>query len=155
MSRLSPEWALLLTALIGIACAGRSQDADTRTRSSPGWYEIARTPEIVAYIDTARVEKRPEGVARVWFRFHYLTPIQLGKDTATKYAAAETRQEVDCPHRRTRGLETRLETTTGLSAASPTPDTAWSSIDTHILNSGIFLVACRATGHPIRPAADT
>jgi hypothetical protein len=31
----------------------------------------------------------------------------------------------------------------------PAPDTAWSSIDTHPLNSGVFLVACRVIGHPI------
>jgi len=113
------------------------------------WYEIARTPEIVAYLDTARVEPLPDGSARIWFRFVYGTPMTIGADTSTKYAASEVREELDCGNRRTKDLELRMETTAGVSAASPVPNADWQSIDTHALNSGVFLVACRALGHPI------
>ena len=134
----------LLAALAACSSKGARPAPPT-----PGWYEIARTPEIAAYLDTGRIERAGDGVSRVWFRFRYVTPITLGHDTSTHYAAMETRQELDCAHRRTRGLELRMETSTGITTGAPTPDTAWSSIDTHVLNSGVFLVACRATGHPI------
>lgn len=113
------------------------------------WYEVARTPAIVAYLDTARVERLAGGVARIWFRFVYGTPMTIGADTSTKYAATEVREELDCANRRTKDLEMRMETTAGVSAAAPVPNADWQPIDSHALNSGVFLVACRALGHPI------
>lgn len=113
------------------------------------WYEIARTPEIVALLDTARIERTPEGTARIWFRFVYDAPTTLGDDTTVKYSAMEAREEIDCVNRRTKDLEMRMETTTGMSTGSPFPTPAWQSIDTHPMNSGIFLVACRTLGTPI------
>ena len=115
------------------------------------WYEIARTPAIVAYLDTARVERPTAGVARIWFRFTYATPMTVGIDTTASYAASEVREELDCANRRTKDLELRMESTAGISTGSPLPAPAWQSIDTHPLNSGIFLVACRALGTPIPP----
>jgi hypothetical protein len=113
------------------------------------WYEVARTPAIAAYLDTARVERLTGGVARIWFRFVYGTPMTIGADTSTRYAATEVREELDCGNRRTKDLEMRMETTAGVSAAAPVPNADWQPIASHALNSGVFLVACRALGHPI------
>ena len=122
--------------------------------SKAKWFEIARTPEIVAYFDTARVERLPDDVARIWFRFVYATPMTIGTDTSTHFAASEIREELDCARRRTKDLEMRMETTSGVSTGTPVPSAQWQPIDSHVLNSGVFLVACRALGHPIpaRPA---
>jgi len=70
-------------------------------------------------------------------------------DPKEAFGASEVREELDCGNRRTKDLELRMETTAGVSAASPVPNADWQSIDTHALNSGVFLVACRALGHPI------
>lgn len=121
----------------------------------PGWYEIARAPGIVAYLDTARVERLGEGQARVWFRFAYLQPYTPSNDTSVHYEASETRQELDCVNRKTRGLELRMQATGGVAVGVPAPDTSAQSIDTHPLNSGVFLVACRTIGHPIPPLSGT
>jgi len=138
--------AVLLTC---VAC-GRGRAAE-----HAGWYEIARAPGIEAYLDTARIEREGNGRARVWFRFHYLQPYVPSTDTSTKFEAAETRQDLDCATRRTRGLELRMQAVGGqVAVGRPVPDTAWSSIDTHPLNSGVFLVACRVIGHPIPPRSD-
>src|SRR4051812_30333862 len=67
-----------------------------RANQGAGWYEIARTPEIVAYLDTARVERPKPGIARIWFRFSYATPMTVGSDTTVKYSATEARVELDC-----------------------------------------------------------
>jgi hypothetical protein len=132
-------------ALLGVAACQQSSAASRE----PGWYEIAHTPGIVAYLDTARIDRLGDGHARIWFRFRYLVPYVASNDTSVKYEAAETRQELDCIQRRTRGLELRMQAAGGIAAAVPTPDAGWSSIDTHPLNSGVFLVACRTIGHPI------
>lgn len=144
--------AIMCVAFGAVACAQtRSPSASTR-----GWYEIARTPEIAAYLDTARIDRVRPGRARVWFRFHYTQPYVPSTDTATKFEAIETRQELDCNTRRTRGLEMRMQVVGGqVSVGVPAPDTSWSSIDTHPLNSGVFLVACRVIGHPIPPRSGT
>jgi len=136
------------TAVLLLLSAGACQRSAAASRE-PGWYEIARTPGIVAYLDTARVDRLADGRARIWFRFHYLVPYVASNDPSVKYEAAETRQDLDCVRRRTRGLELRMQAAGGIAVAVPTPDTAWSSMDTHPLNSGVFLVACRAIGHPI------
>jgi len=125
------------------------------TAKEPGWYEIARAPGIVAYLDTARLERLGEGRARVWFRFEYLEPFTPSNDTSVHYEASETRQELDCVNRRTRGLELRMQATGGVAVGVPAPDTIAQSIDTHPLNSGVFLVACRTIGHPIPPRSGT
>ena len=117
--------------------------------SAARWYEIARTPAIVAYLDTARIERTAAGPARIWFRFVFGTPMTFGSDTTVKYEAMEAREELDCASRRTKDLEQRMETTTGLATGTPLPTPAWRSIDTHPLNSGIFLLACRSLGTPI------
>jgi hypothetical protein len=116
------------------------------------WYEIVRSPQIVAFLDTARVERLGTGHARIWFRFVYGTPTTIGTDT-TRYRAMEAREEVDCPQRRTRDLEMRMESMGGIFVGSLTPEAPWQSIDTHALNSGVFLVACRSIGHQIPPRA--
>jgi hypothetical protein len=147
---------LLACALVLPTAACVQDDSKTARPSLPAppnatarWYEIARTPAIVAYLDTARVERPAAGVARIWFRFAYATPMTVGADTATAYAASEAREELDCANRRTKDLELRLETTTGIATGSPLPTPAWKPIDTHPLGSGVFLVACRALGTPI------
>lgn len=130
----------------------RASGLPPAANSGAQWYEIARTPAIVAYLDTARVERLPGGIARIWFRFVYATAMTIGADTSTKYAASEVREELDCANRQTKDLEMRMETTAGVSAAAPVPNADWQPIESHALNSGVFLVACRALGHPI-PAA--
>jgi hypothetical protein len=139
------------TLMIGMAASSGCGDRRPSADSAAVWYEIARTPGIVAYFDTARVERLGNGHARIWFRFQYLQPFVPGRDTSVRFEASETRQDLDCNARRTRGLELRMEAAGGVAVGVPTPDTAWSSIDTHPLNSGVFLVACRAIGHPIPP----
>jgi len=118
------------------------------------WYEIARTPQIVAYLDTSRMDRSSAGTARIWFRFVYANPMTVGSDTTTEYRASEAREELDCANRRTKDLELRMETTTGLATGTPFSNPQWKSIDTHPLNFGVFLVACRALGTPIRAKAD-
>ena len=148
-TRVLPVLAFLLPS----AACGKEQPRTggglpPAANSGARWYEIARTPAIVAYLDTARVERLPDGVARIWFRFVYGAPMTIGADTSTTYAASEVREELDCGNRRTKDLEIRMETTAGVSAAAPVPSADWQPIDSHALNSGVFLVACRALGHP-------
>jgi hypothetical protein len=123
--------------------------ASGESQVKAAWYEIVRTPGITAYLDTARVDRLAGGVARIWFRFRYAEPMIFGTDSTTKYSATEAREELDCAGRRTRDLELRTETTTGITAGAPFVSPPWQSIDTHALNSGVFLVACRALGTPI------
>lgn len=153
MKRSSAGHVALLPAIciaLGILTTGCAQRPSANR--SPGWYEIARAPQIIAYLDTARLDRYGKERARVWFRFQYTPPITLRPDTITKYEAVETRQDLDCPNRRTRGLELRMQAVGGVAAGVPAPDTAWQPIDTHPLNSGVFLVACRTiTGRPYPP----
>ena len=132
--------------VIGLSLAACSSKAVADR--APGWYEIARAPGIVAYLDTARLDRYAAGHARIWFRFAYQQPYVMN---GVRYEAMETRQDLDCTTRRTRGLELRMQATGGVAVGVPTPDTAWTAIDTHPLNSGVFLVACRTIGHPIPP----
>jgi hypothetical protein len=129
------------------AASGLPPRADQGAR----WYEIVRTRHVVAYLDTARVERPTAGVARIWFRFAYATPMSIGPETRIEYGASEAREELDCANRRAKDLELRMETTNGVSTAAPAPPQEWRSIDTHPLNSGVFLVACRFLGTPIAP----
>jgi hypothetical protein len=149
--KVSIERAWLITS-IGAALAGCSERP---IANQPGWYEIARAPGIVAYLDTARLERLGNGRARIWFRFAYLQPYTASNDTSVHYEASETRQELDCVNRTTRGLELRMQATGGVAVGVPAPDTVATSIDTHPLNSGVFLVACRVIGHPISPRSGT
>jgi hypothetical protein len=150
--------ASAFVATLATACSAAPDDrpADTSggspsTAAAPGsWYEILRTGEIRGLLDTSRIERVSEGRARVWFRFVYTTPMTVGTDTA-RYRALEVREDVDCPRRQTRELEMRFESVTGASAGSLTPDAQWGPIDTHPMNSGVFLVACRTIGHPLTP----
>jgi hypothetical protein len=142
---------MLLAAACGKDAPKSADGLPPAANSGARWYEIARTPAIVAYLDTARMERLPNGVARVWFRFVYGSPMTIGTDTVTKYAGSEVREELDCANRRTKDLEMRMETTTGVSASAPIAVSDWQPIDSHALNSGVFLVACRALGHPIAP----
>jgi hypothetical protein len=142
--------------LFTLAIMACDRPAERRTESGASasapahWFEIARTPDIVALLDTSRIERLGEGHAKVWYRFVYTHPIRLGSDT-TQYAAAEAREELDCLTRRTRDVAVRMETVAGVSAASPTPDVGWIAFDKHPLNSGVFFVGCRAIGHPLAP----
>lgn len=140
-----------LSAVALAACAGRG---DRSTATSHAWYQVAQTPQIIAYLDTAHIERAGKGVSRIWMRFVYTPPISMAPDTTT-YQATETRQELDCANRRTRGLELRMIAVSGAVGGSPTPDSPWTSIDTHPLGSGMFLVACRVAGTaiPAHPAA--
>jgi len=145
--RIFARLCLMSTTAAISAPAGCAKKAASAREA--GWYEIARAPGIVAYLDTARIERYAEGRARIWFRFAYLQPIAIGADTSVHYEAAETRQDLDCTQRRTRGLELRMQATGGVAVGVPAPDSVAQLIDTHPLNSGVFLVACRVIGHPI------
>jgi surface-adhesin protein E len=140
-------------AIPSLACTQEPPKTDgtlpPRANQGAGWYEIARTPEIVAYLDTARIERPTSGTARIWFRFSYATPMTVGSDTTVNYRATEAREELDCHERRTKQLEIRMETVGGISTGSPSAESTWNSIDTHPLGVGVFLVACRALGTPI------
>jgi hypothetical protein len=116
----------------------------------PAWYEIARTPDIVAYLDTARVDRISERARRVWFRFVYTLPMQIGDDTTARFKATEAREEIDCDLEQAKDLELRMETVSGLTTGAPTPDLNWKTFEEHPLGSGVFLVACRATGAMVR-----
>jgi hypothetical protein len=147
-------FALITIVILALGACSEEQPKPANglppaANSQAQWYEVARTPAIVAYLDTARVERLAGGVARIWFRFVYGTPMTMGADTSTKYAATEVREELDCANRRTKNMEMRMETTAGVSAAAPVPNADWQPIDSHALNSGVFLAACRAVGHPI------
>ena len=113
------------------------------------WQMITRTPNLVAYIDTARVDRTTLGVARIWFRVAYAKPTTFGTNTKEQYLVMEAREELDCADRRTKDLELRLEKTDGIWIGIPLPPPAWESIDTHPLNSGVFLFACGVLGTPI------
>jgi hypothetical protein len=142
---LSPFITLAFAGIATAACSGRPAAQQQATE----WYQILRTPQIVAYLDTGRVERISSTRRRVWFRFVYTDPIAVGRDT-THYRATEAREEIDCQAQRARGLELRMETVSGASVGVPTPDADWQPFATHPLNSGVFLVACRATGSPVR-----
>jgi hypothetical protein len=114
------------------------------------WYEILRAPTITAYLDTGRIERPSRLITRVWFRFVYPAPITIGDDTVTHYRATEAREELDCHLRRARDLELRLESVQGAAVGSPIPGGKWQPFDKHPLGSGVFLVACKATGSPVR-----
>ena len=148
-SPLSRVAALIALTLMG--CRGSRGSPD-----HPAWYEIARTPQMVAYLDTARVQRISTHGRRVWFRFVYSEPMQIGGDTTTAYRATEVREEIDCQTERVRGLEMKIETVDGSIVGAPTPDGDWQTFQQHPFNSGVFLVACRATGSPvIRLVPDT
>lgn len=114
------------------------------------WAEIARTPALAAFIDTARIARPAAGLTRVWFRFEYAVPQTAGSDTTIRYRATEAQQDIECAQRRTRDVAMRLETTDGISAGAPfPPGGAWKSFDGHALGTGVFLVTCRALGEAV------
>ena len=152
--------ALLAFAVIPLAAC--AQDAPktsgrvpTTPNSSGSWYEIARTPAVVAYLDTARIERTAAGPARIWFRFVFDTPMTVGSDTTVRYTSMEEYEELNCASRLAKDLEQRMETTAGVQTRTRWPTPIWRSIEAHPMHSGIFLVACQALGTPVpaRPGA--
>lgn len=140
--------------LVAVAFLGCSREVSQDGLTAPsGWFEIARTQFIAAYLDTSRVERLPGDVRRVWFRFVFTEPMSFAPDTAARYRAFESRQEMDCQQQRTRDLELKLETVDSVTAASTTPDGAWKPFADHPWNSPVFLVACRSTGNPANSGA--
>ena len=123
-----------------------ARTADPRT---PGWREIARTPSLVALIDTVRVDHPAPDKARVWFRFEYVVPLVIAGDSTIRYSASETHEEIDCARRRTRDLAMRLESVEGVAGGAPFPNPTEQPIDGHPLGSGMFVAACRALGTPM------
>jgi len=126
-----------------------STTASTTDARTPGWREIARTPSLVAFIDTARVDRPTPSATRVWFRFEYVVPLVIRGDSTIQYRASETHEEIDCAHRRTRDLAMRLESVEGVTGGAPFPDSTAQSVDGHPLGSGMFVAACRTLGQPM------
>ena len=161
--------ALLATLLLPLpACAQATTERSTRTTTrttttttttttpatavdtrTPGWREIARTPSLVALIDTVRVDRPTPTTARVWFRFEYVVPLVIKGDSTILYRASETHEEIDCARRRTRDLAMRLESVEGVTGGAPFPDAVEQPVDGHPLGSGMFVAACRALGQPM------
>lgn len=112
------------------------------------WMEIARTPESVFYLDTARIERPADGAPRIWYRFVWLKGFTMGTDT-THYSASEVYEELDCKLARTKMLQVRMEVGNGVSVAAPTPDLKWRDIATDPMHSGISKISCRALGTPL------
>jgi hypothetical protein len=148
----------LRPALVGatlMLCSTRSQAQErliplpAAADSGAAWYEFLRTPTIVAYLDTARIERVQPAAVRIWFRFAYAEPMTIGADTTEKFAMTEAREELDCAGRRTKDLEFRMKSLSGAWVGVPMPEPKWTALDVHPFNSGIFLVACRALGTPI------
>jgi hypothetical protein len=137
-------FGLLLSLPSILSCGARQEDAAIPTSAS--WFEIARTPDIVAYLDTARIEHVTETVSRVWLRFVYTTPMQIGSDTTGPLKASEVRDEIDCQEQQAKDLEMRVETVAGIVSRTPTSEAIWRPFNEHPLGSGVFLVACRASG---------
>lgn len=165
-ARLTIPAALLATLLLPLAaCAQATTERSTRTTTrttttttvspsatdtrTPGWREIARTPSLVAFIDTARVDRPTPSAMRVWFRFEYVVPLVIRGDSTIQYRASETHEEIDCAHRRTRDLAMRLESVEGVTGGAPFPDSTAQSVDGHPLGSGMFVAACRTLGQPM------
>src|SRR4051812_12310544 len=150
---------LSVTLLAGIGCGSPSPAgrAATEVAAAPAaaprgtWFEIARTPEIVAALDTARLEPVADSGGRVWFCFEYTTPMVGGGDTTVRYRATEARLEVNCRARRARNLELHMETTSGVRTGTPVGREDWQPLDEHPLGSGVFYPACQALGWPLRP----
>ena len=157
---------LLATLLLPLAaCAQATTERSTRTTTrttatttttasttdapTPGWREIARTPSLVAFIDTARVDRPTPSATRVWFRFEYVVPLVIRGDSTIQYRASETHEEIDCAHRRTRDLAMRLESVEGVTGGAPFLDSTAQSVDGHPLGSGMFVAACRTLGQPM------
>lgn len=149
-----PSHRCHLTIALLLAAAPRLVAAQTATSgaaaATPRWFEIARTPEIVAYLDTARLERTPGQGGQVWFRFEYTTPMQVGSDTTTRYRATEGHFAVNCRDAQARALSVYMETTEGVRAGSPMPDSPWQALEDQPLGSGVFYPACRALGMPLR-----
>lgn len=118
------------------------------------WLEIARTPGVIGYLDTTRVQRDSGGSALIWFRFVYTTPMTVGADTSVKYAASEMHERLDCVKRRAKDLALELERTNGADSTAPFQDPQWTSIDTHPLGAAVFVVACRTLGTPIPARRD-
>lgn len=165
-ARLTIPAALLATLLLPLAaCAQATTERSTRTTTrttttttvsasatdtrTPGWREIARTPSLVAFIDTVRVDRPTPSAMRVWFRFEYVVPLVIRGDSTIQYRASETHEEIDCAHRRTRDLAMRLESVEGVTGGAPFPDSTAQSVDGHPLGSGMFVAACRTLGQPM------
>lgn len=123
-------------------------------RVSPAWNEIARTPQTTAYLDTARIEWRPDGRERLWLRVRYTTPMPPSTHSSPADSVIESRVELDCAARRVSELIRRVASTTGASAAKRVVAPQWRSIDREALESTVFLAACRALGAPIDARPD-
>ncbi len=131
----------LLTLVSGTGCSPATRAPADRTL----WHEVARTPDVIVYLDTGRVETPSRATRRVWFRSQYFVRLALGTDSA-RFTASEVREEVDCGERRARDLEARLETPEGETVAAPVPDAEWRTFEEHTLPAWLFDIACRATG---------
>ncbi len=140
----------VLAVICGLSGCGSNDRGQVQRSTDRSWFEIARTPDIVAYVDTSRIEHVDSSTSRVWLRFVYTTPLQIGNDTTQRLKATEVRDEIDCRAQRAKDLEMGLETENGITSRSPTPESGWKSFREHPLGDGVFLVACRAAGSMVR-----
>ena len=148
----------VLTCLAVAACSPLMLHAQAPTRAPvraealpaarQTWTPIARTVAITASLDTTRIERAAGGASRLWYRFAYATPLVLGDDAASRFAATEMRMEVDCRGQRARTLTLRMETTEGVQADVPASDSAWKRFSVHPMGAAIFAPACTALGLP-------
>lgn len=113
-----------------------------------GWYEIARLPEAVVYLDTARIERPSGSSPRIWYRYVWPKGFTMESDT-NKYTASEVYEELDCKLARTKILQIRMEVSNGMSVGAPTPDLQWRDIATDPMHSGVSVVSCRVLGTPL------
>lgn len=141
-------YAAVLAAhvIVGCAPARAIPSATPPEKRLPGWVEIARTQATTAFLDTARLERRSDGIVDAWFRLVYSPPISPDFYPPVDYQAAESRQQVDCAGERTRGVEMRMEPVGGKPTPSKVPDRDWQPIATHRLGPELFRILCRSIG---------
>jgi hypothetical protein len=151
--RVLARLALVAVLPLAVAAAPRVAHAQAPNEARAAWTPIARTAAVTASIDTTRMERTAAGAARLWYRFAFATPLVLGDDAASRFAATEMRMEVDCRGQRARTLTLRMESTEGVQADVATTDSAWKAFAAHPMGAGIFVPACAALGTPVPAAA--
>lgn len=144
--------AALFVLPCALSCQSTAKQATNGT-TGPEWYEIARTPDITAYVDTGRIERVDAEVSRVWLRFVFTEPTLVGSDSTAPLRATEAKAAIDCCGERAMNLEMAIETVSGMRSAAPTPEATWMAFKDHPLGDGVFLVACRAAGTVVQREA--
>jgi hypothetical protein len=65
----------------------------------PRWMRITQSADVSSYLDTTRIDRRPDGVVAVWVSAQYATTQDAG---GFRFQKMISHREYDCAHQRTR-----------------------------------------------------